>query len=176
MATITVGLSRKVPGDEPYSSEGVHVGLEIDVDLASREDFAERVDALYDELRGALAREVEKRRGVSRPTSRRDLWGGTGGNGGDRRSAGRESGDVFGSGNGGSDRSSDGGQDNGNEPASKAQMTYVISLLARAGVRTKPEMTSRLSEVLGAEVTDIYALDRKAASRAIEVLKANGKE
>jgi hypothetical protein len=83
---------------------------------------------------------------------------------------------VFGSGNGGNGRGSDRGQDNGAEPASKAQMRHVISLLARSGARTKPEMVSRLSEVLSAQVTDIYALDRKAASRAIEALKLDGNE
>jgi len=175
MATISVGLSKKVPGDEPYSSTGVSVGLEIDLDIADREDFAERVDGLYDELRAALDREVAKRSRSTVPASRRDFWGGNGGNGGNghgRRSSGRGSADAFGSGNGG--RGVGNGQDNGSEPATKAQVRYVVSLLARSGARTKPEMTARLSEVLGTEVEDVYGLDRKAASRAIETLKTDG--
>ena len=151
MANIAAGMSVKRPGQEQYSSDGFHLSIEMESEIADANHFRSAVAALFAEVKGALEAEIANGSARDAEPAAVDLWA---------------AGD-----NGGNGRGSDGGQGKGSEPATKAQLRYVISLLARSGARTKPEMTSRLSEVLGVQVEDVNGLDRKAASRVIEELK-----
>ncbi len=180
MANIAAGMSVKRPGQQQYSSDGYHLTVEMESEVEDAAHFRAAVASLFSEVKQALDAEIANGSAQGEGPAPVDLWsaGGNGGNGkSDEGGNGRKAGARRASSKPASrPKGGDSDADNGSEPATKAQMKYVISLLARSGARTKPEMTSRLSEVLAAEVTDIYALDRTAASRAIEALKGNGKE
>ncbi len=178
MANIAAGMSVKRPGAEQYSSDGYHLSVEMESNIEDAAHFRTVVAALFGEVKQAIEIEIANGSAQGDKPAAADLWaaGGNGGNGDDKGGNGKGRNVAAPAGRTASkpaSRTKGNGRDadNGSEPATKAQLKYVISLLTRSGARTKPEMTSRPSEVLGAKVSDLYALDRGAASRAIEELK-----
>ena len=161
MPKIVVGLSRKRPGSEQYSSDGWSVTVELDVEIGSPEEFANTAKALFAEVEAALDTETGERKPA--PKRRADLW--TGGNG---RRPSRAQGETN-RGNGGGSQA---------EPISNKQAAYLTQLLARQGITQQGDVAKWLTDSLGVVVSTQYELDKPSASRAIEALKdkaANGK-
>jgi hypothetical protein len=158
MAKIIVGLSRKRPGPEQFSSDGHHLTVEMDVEVTNPQEFHSQVKALFAEVNAALDDETDVVR--SAPKRRADLWTGNG-NGGrtSRAHTGTSNAD---NGNGDSSNS---------EPISNKQAAYLTQLLAKQGVSTQADVSQWLRETLDVSVSTQYELDKRTASRAIEMLK-----
>ena len=131
MIKISAAFTKKVPGEEPYSSDGVHLGVEIEVPdqvLGDEREFSQAVRRLFAQARA----EVEQQ--VSAPS--RDLNGHNGrphnGSNGAERSAAPA-------------RRRD-------EPASKKQLDFLLSL-ARRNANLGPN--DLLSEAGVDRLTDI---------------------
>ena len=148
MAKITVGLSKKEPGEQQYSSIGHYLTVELEAEVSSPEEFHERVSTLFNDVRAALDAEVA-RSGSGNGSTRRDLW-----------QSERNSGPSPRTGNG-----------NESEPASNRQVQYLARLLSRHGLSQQYDIAGYLHDTLGITVSSICDLSKVDASRAIEVLK-----
>ena len=125
MIKISASFTKKVPGDEPYSSDGVHLGVEIELPdpvLTNQQEFSTAVRRLFRQARD----EVEHQVAGPRPHDN----GSTNGNG----------------------RSASNG--NGNRPqlASPRQIDFLLSL-ARRNANLSP--TQILDEAGVEKLTDL---------------------
>ena len=65
MIKISASFTKKVPGDEPYSSDGVHLGVEIEVPdkvLADEDQFSQAVRRLFAQARTEVEAQVSRPR------------------------------------------------------------------------------------------------------------------
>ncbi|MHC4251902.1 MAG: hypothetical protein ACYS9X_22510 [Planctomycetota bacterium] len=94
--TITAGLSLKRPGAEQYSSDGYHLTVEMEAEIENADHFHAVTQALFAEVKQALAAEVAGAPARAAGEKSVDLWGassggnGSGGNGNGRQPASRE--------------------------------------------------------------------------------------
>lgn len=163
MTKIIVGLSRKRPGPQQYSSDGHHLTVEMEADMGSSEQFHQKVRALFGEVTAALDAEIAQADGGNgAPDVRFDLWTGGGGNG-DKPASRKDN---------GHDRRD--ARDNGDkgqpEPISNKQAAYLTQLLAKKGIGQQSEIVHWLQENCAVTVSSQYDLDKRTASRAIEIL------
>ena len=187
MAKIVAGLTRKKPGQESYSSDGFHLSVEVEADITTRTEFAERVRSLFSEVEAALDREIAERSSqTTYPANRRDFWG-SGGNGGNgngghsvpqdrNRSHASSSSSSASGGNGGN---GDGKpapapqQSNDSSPSTPKQVQFLFRLARKSGLKTQGELARWITENVGVSKT-AYQLSKVECSKAIDIL--NGKE
>lgn len=75
MTRICVGRSRKIPGPEPYSSEGFTVSVEVETEIVTSEEFRTKASALFEQVEATLEAEVTGCR-PSAPAGRNaSIWG-----------------------------------------------------------------------------------------------------
>jgi len=182
MAKIVAGLTRKKPGQEQYSSDGYHLSVEVEADISTREEFAERVHALFSEVEAALDREIAERKPQQTyPATRRDFWGGNGGNGGHAapQERDRSHANAFG-GNGGNGNGNGNGkppaasqQTDGAAPCTPKQVQFLFRLARKNGLTKQSDLSAWIAEHVGVSKT-AYQLTKVEASKAIDLL--NGKE
>jgi hypothetical protein len=175
VAKITAGLTRKKPGQEQYSSDGYHLSVEVEADITTRGEFAERVHSLFAEVEAALDREISARSShQTYPNARRDFWGGNGGNGGghagppQQRNKSHASSSDGGNGQGGAQQT-----DGNGASASAKQIQYIFRLARRNGMTTQADLAQWVKENLGAAKTP-YQMSRGEASKVIDLLGAKG--
>lgn len=171
MATISVGLSRKVPGDQRYSSEGVHVGVEVDVGVDGHEEFHSVVKSLFREVETAIDAEVARRSLSSGRSAGHGLFGESAGKG-DARTQKAGCG-FFGETRTLSSRGADSGG-NGPEPITNKQAAYLRRLARDAGMKTQADVGEWLGQTFGA-AKELYGLTRSEASKAISALSGGAK-
>jgi len=61
MIKISAAFTKKVPGEEPYSSDGVHLGVEIEVPdqvLGDEREFSQAVRRLFAQARAEVEQQV----------------------------------------------------------------------------------------------------------------------
>lgn len=61
MIKISAAFTKKVPGEEPYSSDGVHLGVEIEVPdrvLGDEHEFSQAVRRLFAQARAEVEQQV----------------------------------------------------------------------------------------------------------------------
>jgi hypothetical protein len=176
MAKITVGLSRKRPGSESYSSNAFHLSVEAEADIKTRAEFAERVHSLFSEVERCLDDEIARRSPQHVPsTSRRDFWSGNGGNGGghaEPQKRDRSHSSPGGNGGGNGKGAEQQGSDNG-ASASAKQIQFIFRLARRAGMTTQADLAQWVKENFGTANTP-YQMSRAEASKVIDLLNAKG--
>jgi hypothetical protein len=165
MSKIIVGLCRKRPGPEQYSSDGFHLTVELEVKVTDSEEFHNSVRGLFAEVSAALDAEIAHSKndnGVDTSGRRADLWTGSGGNGdkpNSRKDAGHNPRSARG--NGSADLA---------EPISNKQASYLTQLLTKKGVGQQGEIAHWLHDNCGVTVESQYELSKKQASSAIDIL------
>jgi hypothetical protein len=147
MGKIIAGLSKKRPGSERYSSNGYELSVELETHIVDPEAFHRSVKSLFDEINAALDAEIANTRHAPILC--------------DVRGA-RFVGSGSGNGNGAKAL----------EPISDKQAEYLRQLLSRRGLDGQDAVATWLEEAIGVRVTSIRDLDKKSASKAIEVLKS----
>lgn len=149
MIRLSVNYSKKVPGEQEYSSVGASCKIEIeqsDVLMQNAKQLRAELDALYAEAREAVDRQIAEKdvpsyKGESRISNFKPK--------------------PDGNGNGGF---------NGDTPASNKQISYLVSLGKKAGVEFK-DIQDYVEEHTGKR--DLYKLTRKEASSLIEQMKSD---
>ncbi len=160
MTRICVGRSRKIPGSEPYSSEGFTVSVEVETEVVTSKEFRIKASALFDEVNATLETEVA---GCKLPLDR-----------GGSEPAGR---DVSLWGPASNSAQEDAGAGNGNQPATGRQVSYLLSLGVRSDIATRDQLESYIRDDLRFGC-GLKELTRAQASSAIDALVAlgNGKD
>jgi hypothetical protein len=162
MPKITVSRSVKVPGTQEYSSEQFHVGLEIEADVTTPEQFQTVTAALFTDIEQALQTQMNQHRtpqlqpNPAWPRPRNDMPQRSNGNGHGYRN-----------GNGYNPQS----PPNGGTASSK-QLRYLTTLAGRHGINP-----SQLGEWLAAEhgiAGGVQSLTPAQASQVIDRLKGAG--
>jgi hypothetical protein len=161
---IIVGLSRKRPGPEQYSSDGFHLTVELEKEISDQKDFHQSVRGLFAEVSAALDAEITHPKNSNGDASSNhfDLWKGNGGNG-DAPASRNDNG------HGQRGARNNGSADN-NEPISNKQAAYLTQLLAKRSLGQQSEIAHWLHENCGVTVSSQYDLTKRDASRAIEIL------
>ncbi len=160
MTRICVGRSRKLPGAEPYSSEGFTVSVEVETEIVTSEELCMKARTLFDEVNATLEAEVA---GCKRPPRR-----------GGSESAGRDA-FVWGPASNGAQADAEAG--NGNQPATGRQISYLLSLGVRNDIATRDKLERYIRDDLRFGC-GLKELTRIQASSAIDALVAlgNGKD
>lgn len=171
MCKIIVGLTAKRPGPEQYSSDGYHVTVELEKEIASREDFHRSVRGLFNEVKTAL--DVEIAQGGNGSPPQTDPWRGhSRPENGHRATSAHQAADGAAEPGAARRDVADGGNGNGrDQPISNKQARYLTQLLTREGLKQQAQVTEWLHQQLGVVVPTIYELSKSDASRAIEALR-----
>ena len=160
MTKIIVGLSRKRPGPEQFSSDGFHLTVELEKDISNPKDFHSSVRVLFGEVKAALDAEIAHNgptQADAGATDRTGLW-----NKEPSRPAGERNPQPDGA------KSAPGG--NGSEPISDKQTSYLFQLASRGGMKTQAQIGAWLRDNLGVD-RGVYDLTKAQASQAIEKMK-----
>ncbi len=100
MIKISASYTKKVPGEEPYSSDCVHLGVEIELPdrvLTDQQQFTAAVRRLFQQARDEVEHQIEGRSEIPRASN-------------------------------GSDRQSSNGNGRNSQPASAKQIDFLLSL------------------------------------------------
>lgn len=143
MLKISASYSKKVPGAEPYSSEGVHVSIEAEVPqslLAQPQELQGHIQEMFREVRTSVEQQLEGERGPVLTASRQPAFPRPAGNGAAPRAA----------------------------AASPRQIQYAASLAKRVWNLSPEELArelgvSRLDELTGKQASDL--IERLKAPR-----------
>jgi hypothetical protein len=143
---ISASYSKKVPGTEPYSSEGVHVSIEAEVPqslLAEPQELQGHIQEMFREVRASVEQQLEgeRRPGPVLAASRQPAFPRPAGNGAQPRAS----------------------------TASPRQIQYAASLAKRVWNLSPEELARELG------VSRLDELTGKQASDLIERLKAPGR-
>ncbi len=157
MTRICVGRSRKLPGSEPYSSEGFTVSVEVETEIVTSKEFRMKARALFDEVNATLETEVA---GSKLPPGR----------GGGSEPAGRDA-SVWGPASNGAQE--DAGAGNGNQAATGRQISYLLSIGVRNDIATRDKLERYIRDDLRFGC-GLKELTRTQASSAIDALVALG--
>ena len=164
MGTITVGLGRKVPGEEQFSSNSYHVAVTPDAEITDPQELQGRVEGLFREVEKSLDAEMSRHGSQTGSTGVPVSSGGNGGNGREPASRPTQSG-----GNGDRVKA---------DPISNKQAKFLFQLARRSGMKTQSEGAGWIHEKLGVD-RGVYELTKKEASKAIDLLNngngGNGK-
>ncbi len=150
MTRICVGRSRKIPGSEPYSSEGFSVSVEVETEIVSSEEFRMKVSALFEQVKATLEAEVPGCKPSAPAGCNASIWG-------PASNAAQE----------------DAGADNGSRPVTSSQISYLSSLAAKNDIATRDELERYVRDDLGFG-RGLKQLTRAQASSAIDALIARG--
>lgn len=151
---LTTSYTKKVPGQEDYSSEGFGATIEVEVPEEQSQDAAvvqQWLQELYDQAKTAVEEQIRSvpRRNGSQPAS--------------------PAGGIFNRSNNGPTEPRQG---NGQNTATPKQVSFLISLGARNKL-TFADLSAVAKERFEAE--DLYQLSKQAASQMIDELKPTGR-
>ncbi len=150
MTRICVGRSRKIPGPEPYSSEGFTVSVEVETNIVTSEEFRVKASALFEQVKATLEAEVASRKHSAPAGCDASIWG--------PASNGAEE---------------EAGADNGSRPVTDRQISYMSSLAAKDDIATRDKLERYVRDDLGFGC-GLKQLTRTQASSAIDALIARG--
>ena len=100
MIRVNAAYSKKIPGSEPYSSEGLHLSVEVELPdqvLTDQQQFTAAVRRLFQQARDGVEHQIEGRSEIQRASN-------------------------------GSDQQSSNGNARNSQPASAKQIDFLLSL------------------------------------------------